>query len=133
MSALVLVVGDGPRRVQRARRMVESVGADILVAADTAEAMRLFALRSPELTVILVRAADGMGAALCRKLRTLPVVRRCAILVVAPRAMRPPAFEAGCDAFVDVRSEEPRLSEVIRRFLKVMRSSARAGSISVSP
>jgi CheY-like chemotaxis protein len=133
MSVLVLVVDDDPKRMERVRRLVAGEGADTVTASDSREAMRHFVRREPDLALLHVDRSDEISLTLCRDMKGVGVGRRRSIVVVAPRASRSAAFEAGCDVFVEQRPDDGSLLRAVRSFLASHRRPKRIAAITLSP
>ena len=134
MTHLVLIVSADPEIAHRVKRVAECEGAEVLAAADEREAMRLFVLREPDLTLIDVRPGVRAGLELCRDMKTLQIGRRVVVVVLAPKESRSEAFGVGCDAFVADPADDRRIIRTIRRFSSVSRRPARSRStIALSP
>lgn len=133
MSPLVLITDDNPKRLERVRHLLESEGADTVTASDAREAMRLFVRREPDLALLQVDPPDELCMELCRDMKRLSVGRRRFVVVVAPRALRPAAFDAGCDAFVGRQSGYQPLLRTVRRFLASPRRPQQTEAIESSP
>lgn len=117
MNALVLIVDRVPKRLVGSRRLVEGEGAETLTASDPCDAMRLFVRRKPDLTFVHVDASDELGVELCRDMKILSAGRQRRLIVVGPRALRAVALSAGCDEFVDIKSERRAILRAIRLLL----------------
>ena len=117
MSAVILVATGDSKRVRRLTTLVEAEGAKPVAAGSASEALRLFHLRAPDLTVLYVDSEDDISLELCRDMRTLRAANKRAILVVAAKELRRQAFEAGCDAFVPRQHDSEPLKRAVRRFL----------------
>ena len=133
MSALVLIADGDPKRLERVRRLVEGEGAEIVTAPDACEAMSLFVRRRPDVTLLQVDPKEDLGMELCRDMKTLDAGRLSSVVVVARRAERSAAFEAGCDAFVGRPSKDESLLHAVRRFLLLRRRPQRTAATDVSP
>ena len=133
MSLLVLIVDEDPKRLEHLRRWIERLGPDAVTAVDGPEAMRVFVRREPDFTLLQSSASDDLGLTLCRDMKTLSAGRRRWVGVVAPRALRAAAFEAGCDAFVARRKDDQALRRTVRGFLTSRRPPRSAAAIAVSP
>src|SRR5215468_10142482 len=99
MSYPILIVDQQPTRLERVRRLIESEGADTVVASNAKEAIRQFALRAPILTLLCVDLSDGIDPALCRELKSAGLASSRRVVAVGPRSARAASFDAGCDAF----------------------------------
>ena len=130
MRGLVLIANTDSKRTERVRRLVDGEGAETVLAADPCEAMRLFVLRKPDLTLLHTVSSDSLDIALCRDMKSLAFGRSLAVVVIGPRRARAAAFDAGCDAFIDLRHDEGPLVRSVQRFLTVARRPL--GAISVS-
>ena len=117
MSAVVLVASGDAKRLRRLTRLVDAEGAVPVAAANARDAIRLFHLRAPDLTILYVDPEDDISLEVCRDMRTLRGDRKRSIVVVAQRESRREAFEAGCDAFVPRQTDTAPLDHALRRFL----------------
>jgi len=126
MSVTILVASGDSKRLRRLTSLVESEGAKSVAADSASEALRLFHLRSPDLTVLYVDPEDDISLELCRDMRTLRAAKKRAILVVATKESRRQAFEAGCDAFVPRQTDTAPLDHALRRFLMDAQRKAKA-------
>jgi CheY-like chemotaxis protein len=126
MSVTILVASGDSKRLRRLTSLVESEGAKSVAADSASEALRLFHLRSPDLTVLYVDPEDDISLELCRDMRTLRAAKKRAILVVATKESRRQAFEAGCDAFVPRQTDTAPLDHALRRFLMDAQRQAKA-------
>ena len=126
MSVSILVASGDPKRLRRLTALVESEGAKTVAANSASEALRLFHLRAPDLTVLYVDPEDDISLELCRDMRTLRGSGKRAILVVATKESRRQAFEAGCDAFVPRQADTAPLNHALRRFVVDAQRPAKA-------
>ena len=117
MSTVILVATGNSKRLKRLTTLVESEGAQPVAAESASEALRLFHLRAPDLTVLYVDPEDDFSLELCRDMRMLRAANKRAILVVAAKELRRQAFEAGCDAFIPRQHDSEPLKHAVRRFL----------------
>ncbi len=126
MSALVLILSTDPEMKQRLRRIAESEGADTVLAVDNHDAMRLFALREPDITLLDVDAEVDSALELCRDMKKLLIGRRLVVVVLAPHGARLDAFAAGCDAFVPDSTDPRPIVRTVRRFMAVVKRPRRS-------
>ncbi len=127
--ALILVVERDPDVRELESYFLNEAGFDVDFAADGAEALEHARAQRPDIVIteVLVPKLDGL--ALCRAIKTDPLLHSTVVLVFSILAVHLRASEAGADAFLMKPLAERRLVETVRQLL-LLRSSGRSGEIS---
>jgi CheY-like chemotaxis protein len=132
MSYPILIVDHDRRRLEHVRHLIEGEGADAVTASDAREALRLFTLRAPILTLLHLDPPAGLDLALCGEMKSVGLAPLRPVVVVAARAARSAAFDAGCDAFLDCQSGDQPIQQAVRRSLAPQKQPRQQGPIVVS-
>ncbi len=124
-SPTILVVDDDPANRALLRRILESEGYRVHLAADGAACLRLVDVENPDLVLLDVGLPDVDGYELTRKLRlephyaTLPVVLLTGRTALADVVT---GLEAGADDYILKPFAEPELLARIRSALRLRRA-----------
>lgn len=127
--ALILVVERDPDVRDLESYFLNEAGFDVDFAADGVEALEQARSRRPDIVIteVLVPKLDGL--ALCRAIKTDPLLHSTVVLVFSILAVHLRASEAGADAFLIKPLAEKRLVDTVRQLLLLRSSSARGGDI----
>ena len=126
--ALILVVERNPDVRALEAYFLNEAGFDVDFAADGAEALEQARALRPDIVIteVLVPKLDGL--ALCRAIKTDPVLHSTVVLVFSILAVHLRASEAGADAFLMKPLAERRLLDTVRQLLLLRSSSSRDGN-----
>jgi len=126
--ALILVVERDPDVRDLESYFLNEAGFDVDFAADGAEALEQARALRPDIVIteVLVPKLDGL--ALCRAIKTDPLLHSTVVLVFSILAVHLRASEAGADAFLMKPLAERRLVDTVRQLL-MLRSPGRSGGI----
>jgi CheY-like chemotaxis protein len=118
----ILLAERDPNSAKLANYFLKTEGYDVVVAmgADAAEAA--FRDGKPELAIIDLLISDGMGLALCRKIKEAGHTR---ILAVSTLSRRQAALDAGADAFLQKPLDPLQLVSTVRDILRTSVVTAR--------
>ncbi len=127
--ALILVVERDPDVRELESYFLNEAGFDVDFAADGAEALEQVRVLRPDIVIteVLVPKLDGL--ALCRAIKTDPLLHSTVVLVFSILAVHLRASEAGADAFLMKPLAERRLVDTVRQLLLLRSSSGRGGEI----
>ncbi|NMG33828.1 response regulator [Azoarcus sp. TTM-91] len=118
----ILVVDDSEINREVARQILGAEGADILLAANGSEALRILGEAQPPVELVLmdVQMPTMDGYTATRHIRETPGLEHLPVIALSAgvfEAERAAALAAGMDAFVAKPFHVPHLLEVIRRYL----------------
>jgi DNA-binding transcriptional MerR regulator len=118
----ILLAERDPNSAKLANYFLKTEGYDVVVAmgADAAEAA--FRDGKPELAIIDLLISDGMGLALCRKIKEAGHTR---ILAVSTLSRRQAALDAGADASLQKPLDPLQLVSTVRDILRTSVVTAR--------
>ena len=123
----ILCVDDEPSISALIRQILRMAGHEVAIANDGFEALKMVAMREPDL-IVLDRSMPGMdGIAVCREIKSNPFLSRVPILILTALAtvdFKIEGFEAGADDYL-VKPFEPR--ELSARVSSLLRLVAREG------
>jgi DNA-binding response OmpR family regulator len=127
--ALILVVERDPDVRELESYFLNEAGFDVDFAADGAEALEQTRKLRPDIVIteVLVPKLDGL--ALCRAIKTDPLLHSTVVLVFSILAVHLRASEAGADAFLMKPLADRRLVDTVRQLLLLRSSSDRGGEI----
>ena len=127
--ALILVVERDPDVRELESYFLNEAGFDVDFAADGLEALAQARVLRPDIVIteVLVPKLDGL--ALCRAIKTDPLLHSTVVLVFSILAVHLRASEAGADAFLMKPLVERRLVDTVRQLLLLRSSSGRGGEV----
>ena len=99
----ILVVEDHPRQLLALRKVMATLGVEVVVAADGAAAREVLARFVPDLVCLELRLPDSSGYELCELIRGSPSHGGVPVVMLSDHASpgdRAHADEVGADAFL---------------------------------
>jgi two-component system response regulator MprA len=127
--ALILVVEQDPSIRDLESYFLNEAGFDVNFAADGADALERARALRPDIVIteVLVPKLDGL--ALCRAIKSDPLIHSTVVLVFSILAVHLRAREAGADAFLMKPLAEQRLVDTVRQLLLTRSSFDGGGAI----
>jgi two-component system cell cycle response regulator DivK len=117
-APLILVVDDQePVRQLTSAILEQYLGAELVEAADGAEALLRVAARCPSLVLTDLMMPGVDGAELARRLKADPATSGVPIVAMSGGPNRDEALAAGCDDFIAKPFRPQALVEIVRRWL----------------
>jgi len=120
LGATLLIVDDDAGTRKTLRRIFESAGHRIFVAADAPAALRLLHKERCDLVVLDIELPGVDGFALCRLLRAQPAMKQLPVVVFSAsdaETSKVEAFAAGADDYITKPSSPPELVSRINSHL----------------
>ena len=127
--ALILVVERDPDIRELESFFLNEAGFEVDFAVDGVEALERTRTLRPDIVIteVLVPRLDGL--ALCRAIKTDPLIQSTVVLVFSILAVHLRASEAGADAFLMKPLADKRLVDTVRKLLMLRSSPGRDGDI----
>ena len=119
----ILLAERDPNSAKLADYFLRTEGYDVVVAMGAEAAEAAFKADKPELAIIDLLISDGLGLALCRKIKEDGHTR---ILAVSTLSRRQAALDAGADAFLQKPLDPLQLVSTVRDILRTSVVTARS-------
>lgn len=128
--ALILVVERDPHVRDLESYFLNEAGFAVEFASDGVAALGRARELNPDIIITEVLVPQMDGLALCRAVKTDPVLRSTVVLIFSILAVQSRAREAGADAFLMKPLAERRLVDTVRELLQIRRTPGQPRGIS---
>jgi len=119
----ILLAERDPNSAKLADYFLRTEGYDVVVAMGAEAAEAAFKAGKPQLAIIDLLISDGLGLALCRKIKEDGQTR---VLAISTLSRRQAALDAGADAFLQKPLDPLQLVSTVRDILRTSVVTARS-------
>jgi two-component system cell cycle response regulator DivK len=130
MPARILYVEDNPQNMRLVRKILVSVGYDVLEAPDGLTGVALAARERPDLILMDVNLPDINGLEATQRLKASPQLSWIPVVALTANAMhgeREACLAAGCDGYLAKPVMKKELLDTVGMFLTQMQSVSSNG------
>jgi len=120
MTATILYIEDNPLNMRLVRKILNSMGYDMIEAIDGISGMEIAENAHPDLILMDVNLPDMDGLEVTGKIKAIPHLRHIPIVALTANAMhgdRDRCLAAGCDGYIAKPVARQELRNVIEHFL----------------
>lgn len=115
----ILYVEDNYENRILVRRLLQSLGYQVLEAENAAQAMELLSANKPDLILMDINMPDVDGYTLTQQIKAMPAFHSVPVLAITANVMRgdrEKTLQAGCDGYIEKPIDVDRFLDLIATY-----------------